>query len=169
MFGGAPEVGDVGVQPGEPPALIGSGQVRGRRLGDPQEVLTVVRGGGERLVFARLDEPLGGELADGFQQPVAQRSPGRLGQDEALVHERTEQIGRVVVARAADRLGGVEVKALGEHRQAAQQRLLGAGEQRIGLVDGRSQRLLARQGGPAPASEKPKTLVKAVTKVVQRN
>jgi hypothetical protein len=103
--------------------------VRSRRLGDPQKVLTVFRRGGERLVFARLDEPLGGELTDGFQHPVAQHSPGRLGHHEALSHERTEQIGHVEVVRAADRLGGVEIEALGEHRQAAQQRMPGAVEQ----------------------------------------
>ena len=131
-LGGAPEVGDIGVKPGEPAALIGPGQLRGRSLSDPQEVRAVGRGGRERLVFARLHEPFGGELADGFQQPVAQASAGRLGHHQALVHQRAEKIGDVEhleLARAADRFGGVEIEALGEHRQAAQQLLLEATEQ----------------------------------------
>ena len=90
------------------------------------------RGG---LSLAGLHEPLGGELADGLQQPVAQRSPGspgRLGHDQALVHQQPEQAGHIQhvdAAGPAHRLGGVQIEALGEHRQASQQQLLGLGEQ----------------------------------------
>ena len=165
----AAQVRLIGVQPRKPFALVGSGQMGGGQLGDGQVVLAVGRGGGD-LVFAGLGEPVGGELADGLKQPVAKGSPGRLGHHQALVHQGTEKIGDVEhlnVARAADRFGGVQVEALGEHRQAAQQRLLGAVEQRIGPVDGRLQGLLPRQGGTASAGEQPETLVEAVVQAGQ--
>ena len=65
----------IGVQPSEPVALVGSPQVRGRRLGDGQVMLAVGRRGGG-LVLARLGETFGGELADRLQQPVAEGAPG---------------------------------------------------------------------------------------------
>ena len=129
------------------------------------------RCGGGGLAVAGLGEPFGGELADGLQQPVAQGSPGWLGHDQALVHQRAEQVGdveRLDVAEAAHRLGGVQIEALGEHRQAPQQRLLGAVEQRIGPVDGRPQGLLALQGGAASPGEQAEALVEAVVQARQR-
>jgi len=143
--GGAPQVRLVGVQPGEPGPLVGPGQVRGGRLGGGQEVTAVRRGDG--FVRARLGQPFGGELADSLQQPVTQSSPGRLGHHQALVHQRPEQLGHVEHVdgtRAADRFGGVQIEALGEGRQALQEQLLRAVEQRIRPVDGRPQCLLAR-------------------------
>ena len=113
----------------------------GGQLGDGQVVLAVGRGDGGDLVFAGLGEPVGGELADGLKQPVAKGYPGRLGHDKALVHERTEKFGHVEhpdAALAADRFCGVEIEALREHQQGPQQRLLGAVEQRVRPVDGRS-------------------------------
>ena len=50
-------------------------------------------GGG--LTRPGLGEPFGGELADGLQQPVAQRCPGWFRHDQALVHQRAEQAGDV--------------------------------------------------------------------------
>jgi hypothetical protein len=126
--GGAPQVRLLGVQPPEPAALAGPGQLPGRRLGDSQVLRAVRRPGGGSLIVAGLGEPLGGELADGLQQPVAQPFPGRLGHHQALVHHRTKRAGdieRLNVTKAADRFGGVQIEAPGEHRQAAQQQLLG--------------------------------------------
>ena len=168
--GRAPQVRLLGVQPREPPTLVRPGQVLGRRLGDTQEVRAVrgCQGGG--LVFARLGEPFGGELADGLQQPVAQGSPGWLRPDEALVRQRAEQVGDVEdleVAEAAHRLGGVQVEALGEHRQPPQQRLLGPGQQRIGPLDRRPQGLLPLQRGAAAPGQQPEALVQPVVQAGQ--
>ena len=76
------------------------------------------------LVAVGLGKLFGGELADGLQQPVAQRRPGRLGHHQALVHQRPQQAGHVEqldVLQTAHRLGGVQIEALSEHRQPAQQ------------------------------------------------
>ena len=145
--------------------------MRGRRLGDRQIVRAVRRFHGGGLVVAGVGEPFGGELADGLQQPVAQGRPGWLGHDQALVHQRTEQVGDVEqldVTEAADRFGGVQIEGLGEHRQAPQQQLLGAVEQRIGPVDGRLQGLLPRQRGAASPGEQTETLVEAVGEAGER-
>ena len=71
-------------------------------------------------------------------------------------------------AEPAHRFGGVQIEALGEHRQAPQQHLLGAGEQRIGPVDGRPQGLLPRQGGTASPGEQTEALVEAVVQGAKR-
>jgi hypothetical protein len=167
--GGAPQVRAIGVQPGEPGPLVGPGQVRGGRLGDGQEVPAVGRGDG-RLV-AGLGEAFGAELADSLQQPVTQSSPGGLGHHQALVHQGAEKIGDVEhldVDRAADRFGGVQVEAIGEGRQAAEQRLLRAVQQRVGPLDGGPQGLLPGQGGAAAAGEQPEPLVQTVVHPGQR-
>ena len=171
MQGGAPQVRLVGVQPGEPATLAGPGQMRGRRLGDRQIVRAVSCCHGGGLVAARLGEPLGGELADGLQQPVAQRLPGRLGHHQALIHKRAEQAGdleRLEVTDAADCFGGVQIEAFGEHRQAPQQQLLGAVQQRIRPLDGGCQGLLPRQSGAASPGQEAETLVETVCKATQR-
>ncbi len=51
--GGAPQVGLIGVQPGQPFALLRPGQISGRRLGDGQEMRAVRRGGRGGLVRRR--------------------------------------------------------------------------------------------------------------------
>ena len=170
MLGSAPQIRLLGVQAGEPPALVRPGQVRSRRLGGIQKVLAMCRPDGGCLAVARLRESFGGELADGLQQPVAQGSPRWLRHDEAFVHERTEKAGDLEcldVTEAAHPFSGVQIEALGEHRQAPQQQLLGAVEQRIGPVDGRLQGLLPFQGGAASPGEQAKALVETVVKGTQ--
>jgi len=138
VLGRALQVRLVGVQPREPFALVGSCQLRGRRLRDRQEMRAVR--GRHRGLTAGVGQLLGGELADGLQQPVPQRRPGRLGRHQALVHQRTEQAGHVEqldVPEPAHRFGGVQIEALGEYRQAAQQLLLGCVQQGIRPLDGR--------------------------------
>ncbi len=168
--GRAPQVRVVEVQPGEPGTLVRSPQMRIGRLGDGQVIPAVgVRDDGG-LVLTGLGEAFRRELADRLQQPVAQGVPGWFGRDQALVHQRADQPGDVEhldIVQAADRLGRVEIEALRERRQPPQQRALRVVEQRIGPVDGRPQRLLARQGGPAPAGEQAEALVEAVEQAVQ--
>ena len=171
VVGGAAQVRLVGGQPGEPPALVWPGQVRGRRLGQCEEVPAVGRLDGGRLVLAGLGEPFGGELADGLQQPVAQRCSRWLGHHQALIHQRAEQAGhveRLDAAGAAHRLGGVQIEAPSEHRQAPQQQLLGAVQQRIRPLDGRPQGLLPWQRGAASPGQQPEPLVQAVVQAGQR-
>ena len=140
VLGSAPHVRLLGVQAGEPCALVGPGQMRCRRLGDRQKVLTVCRRYGSGFVRAGLGEPVGGELADGLQQPVAEGPAGGLCHDEALVHQRAEQVGdlnRLDVTEAANRFGGVQIEAFREDRQAPQQQRREPGLQarRIELED----------------------------------
>jgi hypothetical protein len=128
----APQVGLVKVQPVKPPALLRPGQVGGRKFSDRQVVGAMSRIRDRLLVAAGFGEPLGRELPDRLQQPVAQRVRGRLGPDQALVHKRAEQVGdveHVQVILAADRFGGVQVEGAGEHRQAPQEHLLDRVEQ----------------------------------------
>ena len=118
VLGGAPQVGLVGVQPGQPAALLRPGQVRSRRLGHRQEMRAVRRGDRGGLILAGLEEPLGGEQPDGLQQPVPQPFSGGLGHDQALVHQRPEQAGHlqhVNAAEPAHRLGRGQVEAAGEY------------------------------------------------------
>ena len=116
MLGSAPHVRLLGVQAGQPCALVRPGQMRCRRLGDRQ-IMRAVCGCGGGFVRAGLGEPVGGELADGLQQPVAEGPAGGLCHDEALVHQRAEQVGdlnRLDVTEAAHRFGGVQIEAFGE-------------------------------------------------------
>jgi hypothetical protein len=53
--------------PGYRARSTASGQVRGRRLGNRQEMCAVRRRHGGGLVAAGLGEPFGGELTDGLQ------------------------------------------------------------------------------------------------------
>ena len=124
MLGGAAQVRMVGVEPRVPVALVRPGQVRGRRLGQGQEVPAVRRRGGSRCLVPRLDQTFGRELADRLEQPVAEGIAGWLGHHQALVHQGAEKIRGVecvAVTAAAYRFGGVQIEALGEHREQAQQ------------------------------------------------
>ena len=123
------------------------------------------------LVAAEFAKTFSRELADGLKQAIAQVGPGLFGQHEALVRERTQQVGhlgRVNVAEAAHRFGRFDVEALGEHRKPSQQLPLGRGEQRIGPVHRRPKGLLAFDRGAASACEQPETLIQPVAELSQR-
>ena len=79
-------------------------------------------GGAGRLV-ANLDESFGGVLPDRLQEPVAERLARVLDQDQAPVHQRTEQVGEVEhldAAGAAYPLDGGQVETAGKYRQQPQ-------------------------------------------------
>ena len=72
MPGGAPHVGLIGVQPGQPAALLRPGQVSSGRPGDGQEMRAVHPRDRRHLLAAGLGQPLSGEQPDRLQQPVPQ-------------------------------------------------------------------------------------------------
>ena len=74
----ATQVHMVGVEPCEPFALVASGQVQGRRLGDRQE-MPAVRRCHSGLIGASHAEPLGGELADGLRCRYRRAHPANSG------------------------------------------------------------------------------------------
>ena len=90
--------------------------------------------------------------------PVAHRD----GDHQRLVDEGVEVVGDVVgreVVVGADRLGGREVAAAGEHRQPFEDALLVVEEQLVAPVDDGPQRLLAGQRGARPAGEQAEPVV----------
>jgi hypothetical protein len=96
--------------------------VRGRRLGQHQEVLAVCRLGSSRRLIPRLGQALGRELADRLEQPVAEGAARRLGHRQALVHQGAEEIRGVeclVVTAAAHPFHGVQAEAADSERSRA--------------------------------------------------
>src|SRR5262249_62396427 len=110
----------AGAWPRTHPPVVRPGQMDSCRLGGTKEVRTMFRCGGSSSLLAGLGEPLCGKLPDGLEQAVAEGFPHWFGRDEALVHQRAEKIGDVEhleAACAAHSFDGVEVEALGQHRQ----------------------------------------------------
>ena len=109
-----------------------------------------------RRGFARLGEALGGVGADAVQHPVAGLAEHlRLDHHQRLVHQPRGQADHVLDGQravGADLLGHVQGPA-GKHRQAAQQDLLGRGEQVMAPVDGGPQRPLPRRRGPVAGTQ----------------
>jgi hypothetical protein len=54
------------------------------------------------LVVSSFGEPFSGELANRFEQPVAEGSVGGLRHDKALVDQRTEKVGDFKHAQVAE-------------------------------------------------------------------
>ena len=78
-------------------------------------------------------------LADRFQQPVAGLGSVFFGHYQRPRHQAGQQLEHriwVDTLPAADRLGGLQGAAAGEHCQPGQQPLFGLGEQLVGPVDG---------------------------------
>src|SRR3954468_10928590 len=106
----------------------------------------------DTVLLAGVDEAGWGEVADRLQQPEAVVADNH----ERAVHETAEDVEHLEAidgAAGPDLLGGVEREAPGEHRQRAQQRLLGLREQVVAPLDGRAQGLLAGRARRRAAGE----------------
>src|SRR6516164_4391944 len=60
-------------------------------VSDRQEILAVCCRDGGGLVSSCLEEPFGGELPDGLEQPVAKAVASLFRLHQALVHQRAEK------------------------------------------------------------------------------
>jgi hypothetical protein len=129
---------------------------------DPRD-LTVTRGA---------QQLLGAVLADRLEQPVAHRAAGVLGDDQALVDQRSHQVEnvqRVSALAGAHGLRGRQVEPAREHRQPQQRLALRRIQQAERPVHGRLQRLLAWHGVPAAAGEQPEPLVQSFGDLRERH
>jgi len=142
---GAAQVGGVAVQAGRP-------AVGARQREAPARLASV-----EHLGLARLVEPVARVEPHGLQQSVAALARRRLERHhERLLHQPRQHVGdrrgleRVV---GADRFGGLEIEAAGEHGQAPEQRALVGLEQVVAPFERGGQRLLPRRGRVAAGAE----------------
>ena len=110
----------------------------------------------ERFLLTGVAQLEAGVLPHRLVQPVAGDASDVLFRHQRLVDQRRQHVqglaGRLVAVRT-DRLDVLQGEPAREHAQAPQQRLLAAGQQIVAPVDGRAQRLLARQGRPASPGE----------------
>ncbi len=67
VFHGAPQIGLIGIQDTEPPALFRSGEVRSGQLGNRKEMCAVRRPDSRGRGLTRLDEAFQAELTNGFK------------------------------------------------------------------------------------------------------
>ena len=171
-------LGDAAAEhlPAHRPRRLAAVEHRGRGVLDQrQDAVPVPQR--QRAGFPGGLEPLGGVLPDRVQQPV----PGIAGRlavqhHQRLVDQRDQQaedlVGGDGLASAggiirADLLGHVQVPA-GEHRQPAQQRLLGLVQQLVAPVHGGPQRLLPQRRGPVPGVEQLEPVAQPVRDLLHR-
>ena len=139
-------------------------QARCRLVDEADEVAGVGGPKGDR--FGGVSQPLLGVLADRLQHAIP--SPTRAvleGDEQRLGDERVEVVEHLPVlhlATHADGLGGVEVETAGEHRKAAEHRLLRRFEQVIGPVDGGRKSALPGQGRLGRPREDAKGVFEAI-------
>ena len=101
-------------------------------------------------------------LAHRFHEMVARAAALRFMQHERFLHERRKQLVDVVGRErsvAAHDARSVGAPTSGKDREAQQQPALACIEQVVTPIDKRTQRLLARQRGPAAAGEEGETVV----------
>ena len=106
----------------------------------------------QRGQLAGLGQAFLAVLAEGLQQPVAGAGTVTVGVDHRLVDKGGQQVadvGRVDRVVGADRLGAVQVEPAGEDRQAVEEGPLLPGEELMGPLDRRPQRLMSFQAAPA--------------------
>ena len=135
------EVVDLGVQPGE--VLPGAGTpkraIGSVALGEREVVAIVVLAHG--LDVGRGGEALAGVGADRLEHP-------QPGWRERVLASHEQALGDQAVERVqsggGDRLGRLDGRAAGEHREPREAALLVVAEQLVAPVDSGAQRLLAR-------------------------
>ena len=145
----------LGLEQGEPRALLCAGQLRLGALGETDEV--------QRVQVAPLvvgGRQLAGVLADQVEQPVAVASPPH----HARVDERGQMLDcRPLTADGERRLGR---EAAAEDRQAAQQVPCRGLEQLVAPVERGAHRPLTRRLVACPAGEHVETRVQALEQLV---
>ena len=141
--------------------LVGTQQRRARILGEGRVVLGVASP--PVVGRARLVELFPGVLAQRLEQVVAGRAVVRPLRDDHRfrdeVRQRVEHVEALDAVAADDCRRRVAVERAGEHTEAVEDEALAFGEQLVGPVDRRPQRLMALDGAPPPAGEEPEALV----------
>ena len=149
--GRGPDVVEVGLSSLLPCQLVGAHQPRADTSGKLDEVREVrVAGGGALPTGIELFECV---LPDRLEEPVPRGLELVVDIDERLVDEPGEHVEHVRLEGHAscDGLGGLQREPAREHRDAREHRSLVFVEQVVRPVDGRAQRLMARQS-PATAT-----------------
>jgi hypothetical protein len=94
-------------------------------------------------------------------QAIAGDALGFLLDDERFVDQRRDEmqgLGGRLAFRDAHRLDVVESESAGKHAQPPQQDTVLRRQQVVAPVDGRPQRLMARQSGPAAGGQEPEAI-----------
>jgi hypothetical protein len=102
---------------------------------------------------------VGGELAQGLQEPEPPAERARVDRDHRPLHQVAEQavdVDGVETVVGRHRLGRGEVEWAGEHRQPLEQQLLAGREQVVGPPDRGPQRAVPVGAGPPPTRQQAK-------------
>ncbi len=113
------------------------------------------------LDLPRLDQPGVEELADRLEEAVPRRPVSVVDTDDRLVDQVGEEVehpGWVDAVIGGDGLGGIE-REVGHHGESPGDHLLVGREEVVAPRDRGFERLLAREGRPAPAGQEPKAVV----------
>ena len=156
-------------EPGQPASLAGPAELWLGAFGDGREVPRVL--GLRPLVFAGVDEPLVGVVAQGLEHAKA-ITVDVVGDDQGMVdqlREHVEDLRLVNAGAGADVLGGLEAPAAAEHRQPAKQHAFRLFQQLVAPVDGRAECLLPPVRRVRPGAQKPKTVTEARRDLRDRN
>ena len=127
--------------------------------------------GAQRLRLGRVAQLGERVLADGLQHVEARLALHLAAQKQALVAERSqaiEDVERRVGGEHAHRLGGLEVEAAGEDRDAAEQDPVGLVEELVAPGDGGAQRPVARLAVTRVAAQEAQAIAQALAQGRQR-
>ena len=111
---------------------------------------------GDRVGGGVASELLGGELADGLQQPEASAEPVGFDGDHRSLDEVLQQVvdvSRVQLVVTGHVFGGGEVEWAGEDREPLEECLLALSQQIVGPGDGRPEGPVPLGGGPTAAGQ----------------
>jgi hypothetical protein len=156
-----PQVVEVGVEHGRPASLVRPAQPAAGLLGERGVVLGV--GTAQRRQLAACPQQFAAVGTQRLQHRVADLSGRRPDGDERVVHQRREQVDERVLG--ADLLGRGQREPAGEHRQSAEQALLGGAQQGVRPVDDCAERPVARDHGGLGGGEQPETVADACREV----
>jgi hypothetical protein len=150
------------LQPDEPAALIGAGEMWLRLLRQRHEALHLPVL--EELVLTGLLQALAGVQPYRLEEEATCRAVLLLHDHQRLVHQcrqQVEDLGGCDEIVRADGLRGIDGEPAGEDREPLQEALLRLGEQLIAPVQRRTQGAVARQRRTAAAAEQTEDVVQA--------